>query len=241
MRDGGPRRCRKILRVSASRAVVGVRAVRHGPRKPVRAGWRRYFQLDGNAEAAAWPQRVRAPPRERRPECPPNSRSSGPLGSLALPRYSSLISALTASVIARRPSAERSLFEPSSPHPNDKSGPGGVGAPRGPAQEVSAPMHHHRNAGAELAPRRATTPPPAGSVHGLGVVDALRIDLEPGQLPWLAAEIDTLRYCLEDELAHQRPAMTSCPRPRRRVSLARQRARPSRSSSAAPTSSRPWR
>ena len=43
------------------------------------------------------------------------------------------------------------------------------------------------------------TPPPAASVHGLGIVDALRIDLDPEQLPWLAAEIDTFRYRLEDE------------------------------------------
>ena len=65
-------------------------------------------------------------------------------------------------------------------------------------------MHHHRNATAEPTPHRAAAPaPPARTVHGLGVVDALRIDLEPGQLPWLAAEIDTLRYCLEDELAHR--------------------------------------
>jgi hypothetical protein len=65
-------------------------------------------------------------------------------------------------------------------------------------------MHDHRNAGAELAPRRAATPPPASSVHGLGLVDALRVDVQPAQLPWLAAEIDVLHYCLEDELAHQR-------------------------------------
>jgi hypothetical protein len=65
-------------------------------------------------------------------------------------------------------------------------------------------MHTHRNAGHQLTPRRAPTPPPAGNVHGLGVVDALRIDVQPAQLPWLTAEIDILRYCLEDELAHQR-------------------------------------
>jgi hypothetical protein len=74
----------------------------------------------------------------------------------------------------------------------------------GPAQEVSAPMHHNRNAGAALAPRRTNTPPPAGPVHGLGLVDALRIDVDPAQLPWLAAEIEIVRYCREDELAHQR-------------------------------------
>ena len=102
-------------------------------------------------------------------------------------------------------------------------------------------MHHHRNAGAEPAPRRATTPPPAGNVHGLGVVDALRIDLEPGQLPWLAAEIDTLRYCLEDELAHRCARYDELPERREAGSPAPRRARPSRSSSAAPTSSRPWR
>jgi hypothetical protein len=65
-------------------------------------------------------------------------------------------------------------------------------------------MHAHRNAGAELAPRHAAAPPPAGSVDGLGLVDALRIDVDPAQLPWLTSEIDILRYCLEDELAHQR-------------------------------------
>jgi hypothetical protein len=65
-------------------------------------------------------------------------------------------------------------------------------------------MHAHRNAGAERAPRRATAPPPAGNVHGLGLVDALRIDVQPPQLPWIATEIEIVRYCLEDELAHRR-------------------------------------
>ena len=72
-------------------------------------------------------------------------------------------------------------------------------------------MHHHRNAGDEPTPRRAATPPPAGNVRGLGVVDALRTDLGPGQLPWLAAEIDVLRYCLEDEVAHQRARYDQLP------------------------------
>jgi hypothetical protein len=73
-------------------------------------------------------------------------------------------------------------------------------------------MHHHRNAGTEPTPRRAAAPPPpAGRVQGLGLVDALRIDLEPGQLPWLAAEIDVLRYRFEDELAHQRARFDELP------------------------------
>ncbi|MGH2949609.1 MAG: hypothetical protein ACRDPC_25690 [Solirubrobacteraceae bacterium] len=72
-------------------------------------------------------------------------------------------------------------------------------------------MHRNRNAGAEPAPRRANTPPPAGNVHGLGLVDALRIDLQPAQLPWLAAEIDIVRYCLEDELEHARARYDELP------------------------------
>jgi hypothetical protein len=54
-------------------------------------------------------------------------------------------------------------------------------------------MQIHRNAGAEFAPRRAATPPPAGNVHGLGLVDALSIDVDPVQVPWLTAEIDISR------------------------------------------------
>jgi hypothetical protein len=71
-------------------------------------------------------------------------------------------------------------------------------------------MHDHRNAGTE-PPRRANTPPPGGNVHGLGLVDALRVDLQPAQLPWLAAEIDIVRYCLEDELAHLRARYDELP------------------------------
>jgi hypothetical protein len=72
-------------------------------------------------------------------------------------------------------------------------------------------MQTHRNAGPEPAPRRAVAPPPAGNVHGLGLVDALRIDVQAGQLPWLADEIDTLRCCLEDELAHRRARYDELP------------------------------
>jgi hypothetical protein len=72
-------------------------------------------------------------------------------------------------------------------------------------------MHAHRNADVAPTPRRANTPPPAGNVHGLGLVDALRIELRPEQLPWLAAEIDTVRYCLEDELEHSRARYDELP------------------------------
>ena len=72
-------------------------------------------------------------------------------------------------------------------------------------------MHTHRNADSEPTPRHATTPPPAGNVHGLGVVDALRIDFRPDQLPWLTAEIDIVRYCLEDELEHLRARYDELP------------------------------
>jgi hypothetical protein len=72
-------------------------------------------------------------------------------------------------------------------------------------------MHHHRTAGAAHAPRRASTPPVTGPVHGLGLVDAFCIDVDPAQLPWLAAEIDIVQYCLEDELAHQRKGYEELP------------------------------
>jgi hypothetical protein len=38
----------------------------------------------------------------------------------------------------------------------------------------------------------------------LGLADALRIEVLPEQLPWLAEQLDVMRYCLEDELEHQR-------------------------------------
>src|ERR671935_1215875 len=46
-------------------------------------------------------------------------------------------------------------------------------------------MQGNGNAGINRAPRRASTPPPTGNVRGLGLVDALRVDLAPPQLPWL--------------------------------------------------------
>jgi hypothetical protein len=79
-------------------------------------------------------------------------------------------------------------------------------------------MQGNRNAGAEVAPRRANTPPPAGNVHGLGLVDALRVELQPEQLPWLATEIDTVRYCLEDELEHMSARYEELPEAARKES-----------------------
>ena len=82
-----------------------------------------------------------------------------------------------------------------------------------PAKEPNhaRPRHRRRTGGvlrtyvgAEPAPPRPTAAPRVGDVCGLGLVEALRIDVQPAQLPWLTAEIDIVHYCLEDELAHQR-------------------------------------
>ncbi|MBA3262720.1 MAG: hypothetical protein H0T69_09695 [Thermoleophilaceae bacterium] len=62
-------------------------------------------------------------------------------------------------------------------------------------------MQTHRTDGDDLAPRSANPSPPIGHVHGLGESHALRVDLEPVQLPWLADEVDTLRRCIIGELA----------------------------------------
>jgi hypothetical protein len=77
-------------------------------------------------------------------------------------------------------------------------------------------MQGNGNPGVGDAPRRANTPPPAGNIHGLGLVDALRVDLEPAQLPWLAAEIDILRYSLADEHEHVRARHDALPEAARR-------------------------
>jgi hypothetical protein len=63
-------------------------------------------------------------------------------------------------------------------------------------------MQNHRNDGGEQAPRPANPSPPLGTVHGLGESHALRVDLQPAQLPWLADEIDTLRATIREE--HER-------------------------------------
>lgn len=62
-------------------------------------------------------------------------------------------------------------------------------------------MQTHRTDGDELPPRAAKPAPPIGHVHGLGESHALRVDLQPVQLPWLADEVDTLRRCIIGELA----------------------------------------
>ena len=63
-------------------------------------------------------------------------------------------------------------------------------------------MQDHRNDGGEQAPRPANPSPALGNVHGLGESHALRVDLQPVQLPWLADEIDTLRGPILEE--HER-------------------------------------
>jgi hypothetical protein len=65
-------------------------------------------------------------------------------------------------------------------------------------------MHSNRKGGAEPAPRRANTPPPVGGVHGLGLVDALRVELGPEQQAWLVDEIDALRQSCETDIAFLR-------------------------------------
>jgi hypothetical protein len=65
-------------------------------------------------------------------------------------------------------------------------------------------MHSPRTATPKSGWRGADLPPPARDVHGLGLVDAVRIDVTPGQLPWLVDEIETVRYALEEDIEHQR-------------------------------------
>jgi hypothetical protein len=46
----------------------------------------------------------------------------------------------------------------------------------------------------------AINAPPSGHVSGLGVCDALRLELEPAQVPWLVDELDVMRGPLEEQL-----------------------------------------
>jgi hypothetical protein len=64
-------------------------------------------------------------------------------------------------------------------------------------------MQDHRSAGDRPAPR--PNPSPAiGHVHALGESHALRVDLQPVQVPWLADEVETLRASVSDALAQPR-------------------------------------
>jgi hypothetical protein len=62
-------------------------------------------------------------------------------------------------------------------------------------------MQHHRNDGLPVvSARRAIAPPPVDRVCGLGLCDALRIELEPCQVDSLHAEIDELRRGLDEAI-----------------------------------------
>jgi hypothetical protein len=61
-------------------------------------------------------------------------------------------------------------------------------------------MQDHRTAG-ELAESPANPSPPIGNVHALGESHALRVDIQPLQVAWLADEIQTLRATVSEELA----------------------------------------
>jgi len=64
-------------------------------------------------------------------------------------------------------------------------------------------MQDHRTDG-EPPTARANPSPPVGKVHGLGESHALRVDLEPVQVPWLADEIETLRSAILEALGRER-------------------------------------
>ena len=72
-------------------------------------------------------------------------------------------------------------------------------------------MHDNRNDDSERAPRRANTPPPVGGVHGLGLVDVLRVELRPAQQPWLVDEIEALRCSCETDIAFLRERSDGSP------------------------------
>jgi hypothetical protein len=72
-------------------------------------------------------------------------------------------------------------------------------------------MQDHRNDNGERGPRRANTPPPVGDVHGLGLVDVLRIELRPEQQAWLVDEIEALRCSCETDIAFLRERSNGSP------------------------------
>jgi hypothetical protein len=75
-------------------------------------------------------------------------------------------------------------------------------------------MHAHRIAG---QPVPSSDPPWSDRVRGLGVCDALQLQLEPEQLPWLLDELDELSVAHEQGLseAAARRAITGDPQIRR--------------------------
>jgi hypothetical protein len=60
-------------------------------------------------------------------------------------------------------------------------------------------MQDNRTDGTDAVPRTANSPPPVGSVRGLGYVDVLRLELPPAQLPWLVELINELRRSIETD------------------------------------------
>ena len=81
-------------------------------------------------------------------------------------------------------------------------------------------MQSHRIAGEpDGSARQPAQRSSIARVQGLGVSDALRIELEPSQVPWLADEIDALRDVVEDALAHERARWEAVPESARRARL----------------------
>ena len=81
-------------------------------------------------------------------------------------------------------------------------------------------MQSHRIAGeADGSARQPVQRSSIARVQGLGVSDALRVELEPCQVPWLVDEIDALRDVVEDALTHQRARWEAVPKPVRRARL----------------------
>jgi hypothetical protein len=58
----------------------------------------------------------------------------------------------------------------------------------------------HRTVVGSFAGRHANSPPSTGRVHGLGIADALRVELEPLQVGWFVDEVDTTMAVLLEAL-----------------------------------------